>query len=123
MVLWISAPIALKLIITRRDFDFSFLNLLSFVYGCCKMCESREILLDASDERDNNPEVIIDAAQLEAQHEFMAPPYVSRFDSYKPHVFFRSQSWSTLGIIFCVFYNCFILVILLLSFIHSKLAH
>ncbi|KRG03497.1 uncharacterized protein Dmoj_GI26270 [Drosophila mojavensis] len=92
------------------------------------MCESREILLHKTAEYEGEqeqPEVIIDVGQLDDDSEAILPltedSDAKRFYTCKANNFLKSLSWSQLGILFCVLYNCFIVVILLISFIHSRL--
>ncbi|KAL7741294.1 hypothetical protein ACLKA6_015172 [Drosophila palustris] len=88
--------------------------------------ESREILLDASIESAVIPEVVIDVYQLEQQQQQVEvseeKPEQRGIFSYvnclKP-----PQNWTNLGITLCVFYNLFIALILLGTYIHFKLAY
>lgn len=86
------------------------------------------MLLDNSAECEEQvqPEVIIDVGQLEDAQPILQLSEESdatRFYTCKTNNFLKAQSWTNLAIMFCIFYNCFIVIILLISFIHSRLAN
>lgn len=93
--------------------------------------ESREILLDATIvETGESPEIMIDVYQLEQQQQ-EEQPQLEIMKEQSEHGSLLSycralkppQNWTNLGIMLCIVYNLFIVLILLGTYVHFKVTN